>query len=202
MSEFMHTDLPEPVVPAMSMCGSLAILPMMQLPPMSLPTANESLDLALRNAGESIISRRHTALTILFGTSMPTVEILSGIGAMRTFFHAECERKVTGKVRDLVELHTRLELEVVARDRRTARHVADGSIDAEAAQGGVEPVTVEADLLRRVRLVLLPRAQERHRRELIGRVVGILALDGGGDGGRLPLRRRRWPPFLDGFGGS
>ena len=100
-------------------------------------------------------------------------------------FHAECERKVTGKVRDLVELHTRLELEVVARDRRAARHITDGSIDAEAAQGSVEPVAVEADLLRRVRLVLLARAQERHRRELIGRVVGILALDGGGDGGRL-----------------
>ena len=85
MSEFMHTDLPEPVVPAMSICGSLEMLPMMQLPPMSLPTANESLDLALRKAGESMISRRQTALTILFGTSMPTVEILSGMGAMRTF---------------------------------------------------------------------------------------------------------------------
>ena len=100
-------------------------------------------------------------------------------------FHTERERKVTGKVRDLVELHARLELEVVARDRGAARHITDGGIDAEAAQGSVEPVAVEADLLRRVRLVLLPRAQERHRRELIGRVVGILALDGGGDGGRL-----------------
>ena len=100
-------------------------------------------------------------------------------------FHAERERKVTGKVRDLVELHARLELEVVARDRWAARHIADGGIDAEAAQGGVEPVAVEADLLRRVRLVLLPGTQERHRRELIGRVVGILALDGRGDGGRL-----------------
>ena len=99
--------------------------------------------------------------------------------------HTERERKVAGEVRDLVELHARLELEIVARDRGAARHVADGRIDAEAAQGSVEPVAVEADLLRRVRLILLPRAQERHRRELIGRVVGILALDGGGDRGRL-----------------
>ena len=99
--------------------------------------------------------------------------------------HAERERKVAGKVRDLVELHARLQLEIVARDRGAARHVADGRVDAEAGQGGVEPVAVEADLLRRVRLVLLPGAQERHRRELIGRVVGVLALDSGGDGGRL-----------------
>ena len=57
MSVFMHTDLPEPVVPAMSMCGSLAMSPTMQLPLMSLPTANEILDLLLRKAGESMTSR-------------------------------------------------------------------------------------------------------------------------------------------------
>ncbi len=85
MSEFMHTDLPEPVVPAMSICGSFAILPTTQSPPMSLPSAKLSLDLALMNFGDSMISRRYTVLTILFGTSMPTVDILSGMGAMRTF---------------------------------------------------------------------------------------------------------------------
>ncbi len=84
MSEFMHTDLPDPVVPAMSICGSLEMLPMMQLPPMSLPTAKDSFDFALRKSGVSMMSRRQTVLTTLFGTSMPTVEILSGIGAMRT----------------------------------------------------------------------------------------------------------------------
>ena len=42
--ELVHTDLPEPVVPAMSRWGSLAMLPTMQLPPMSLPTAKETLD--------------------------------------------------------------------------------------------------------------------------------------------------------------
>lgn len=160
MSEFMQTDLPEPVVPAMSICGSLEMLPMMQLPPMSLPTANESLDLALRKAGESMMSRRQTALTILFGTSMPTVEILSGDGRDAHVLHAERERKVAGEVRDLVELHARLKLEIVARDRGAARHVADRGVDAEAAQSGIEPVAVEADLLRCVGLILLPRAQK------------------------------------------
>ena len=99
--------------------------------------------------------------------------------------HAERERKVAGEVRDLVELHARLELEIVACDRGAARHVADRGIDAEAAQSGIEPVAVEADLLRCVGLILLPRAQKRHRRQLIGRVVGVLALDRGGDRRRL-----------------
>ena len=73
---------------------------------------------------------------------------------------AERERKVAGEVRDLVELHARLELEVVACDRGAARHVADRGIDAEAAQSGIEPVAIEADLLRCVGLILLPRAQK------------------------------------------
>ena len=81
----MQTDLPEPVVPAISRCGSFEMLPTMQLPPMSLPRAKLSFDLAPEKFVESRISRRKTVLTVLFGTSMPTVEILSGIGAMRTF---------------------------------------------------------------------------------------------------------------------
>ena len=58
MSEFMQTDLPEPVVPAMSMCGSFAMLPTMQSPPMSLPRAKLSFDFAEVNFGDSIMSRR------------------------------------------------------------------------------------------------------------------------------------------------
>ena len=42
--ELVHTDLPEPVVPAISRCGSFAILPTMQFPPMSLPTAKATLE--------------------------------------------------------------------------------------------------------------------------------------------------------------
>ena len=84
MRELVHTDLPEPVVPAMSRWGSLAMLPTMQLPPMSLPTAKATLEGWSRNSLESMTSWMWTGLTSLLGTSMPTVEILSGIGAMRT----------------------------------------------------------------------------------------------------------------------
>ena len=69
----------------MSMCGSLAILPTTHSPEMSLPMANVRLEAAFLKAADSIISLRYTMLTILLGTSMPTVDILSGMGAMRTF---------------------------------------------------------------------------------------------------------------------
>ena len=84
MSELVHTDLPEPVVPAMSIWGSLAMLPTMALPPMSLPTAKDTLDGLSVNSLEPITSRMHTGLTCRLGTSMPTVAILSGMGATRT----------------------------------------------------------------------------------------------------------------------
>ena len=84
MIEFMQTDLPEPVVPAISMCGSLEISPTIHLPPMSLPTLKEDLDFALLNSSESITSRRETVVTALLGTSIPTTEILPGTAAIRT----------------------------------------------------------------------------------------------------------------------
>ena len=58
MSEFMHTDLPEPVVPAMSRCGSFEMFPTTACPAMSLPIAKLSFDLDVAKRGESIISRR------------------------------------------------------------------------------------------------------------------------------------------------
>ena len=102
--ELMHTDLPEPVVPAISMCGilamspmtglpvipaistwgSLAISPTMALPPMSLPTAKATRDRCSAKARESMTSRMRTAVTTRLGTSMPTTELLLGMGAMRT----------------------------------------------------------------------------------------------------------------------
>ena len=82
--EFMHTDLPEPVVPAISIWGILAMLPTMQLPPMSLPTEKEDFPLARANSGESMTSRRDTVVTVRLGTSMPTMEILPGTAAIRT----------------------------------------------------------------------------------------------------------------------
>ena len=82
--EFTQTDLPEPVVPAMRTWGIFAMLPTMTFPAMSLPMATESFDLEARNLSESIRSPNHTVARSRFGTSTPTVEILSGMGAMRT----------------------------------------------------------------------------------------------------------------------
>ena len=55
---FRHTDLPEPVVPAISICGSFAMFPIMQSPPMSIPTAKLSFDFAFVNFADSRISLR------------------------------------------------------------------------------------------------------------------------------------------------
>ena len=82
--ELTQTDLPEPVVPAISRCGILAISVMTISPEISRPSTAVSLLLALRNLSESISSRMETMLTTLFGTSIPTAA-LPGIGAsMRT----------------------------------------------------------------------------------------------------------------------
>ena len=82
--ELTHTDLPEPVVPAMSTWGIFAILPTMTLPAMSLPMATLSRDFEARKTSESIRSPSQTVVLSRLGTSTPTVEILSGMGAMRT----------------------------------------------------------------------------------------------------------------------
>ena len=82
--ELVHTDLPDPVVPAMSIWGILAILPTTQFPAMSLPTAKDTLETLSAKAREPITSRMQTGVTCRLGTSMPTVEILSGMGATRT----------------------------------------------------------------------------------------------------------------------
>ena len=80
----VHTDLPEPVVPAISKWGSLLMSPTMACPLISLPTAKDVLDLLLVKAVEPITEWMLTGETTLLGTSMPTTEILSGMGAMRT----------------------------------------------------------------------------------------------------------------------
>ena len=84
MRELVHTDLPEPVVPAMSRWGSLLMSPTMACPLMSLPTAKDTLDLLSVKAREPMTEWMDTGETTLLGTSMPTTEILSGMGAMRT----------------------------------------------------------------------------------------------------------------------
>ena len=84
ISELMHTDLPEPVEPAIRVCGILARSAMVTLPAMSRPRATASGLLACWNSGESMISRIETVLTTLLGTSMPTAGLLGMGASMRT----------------------------------------------------------------------------------------------------------------------
>ena len=76
----IHTDLPEPVAPAMSICGIFAISVTIVFPPISFPTANVTLDFALINSGLSKSSRKVTVFLFAFGTSIPTAAF-PGIGA-------------------------------------------------------------------------------------------------------------------------
>ena len=56
----------------------------MFLPLMSLPTAKAVVEGWVVNSVDSSTVRMLTGETSLFGTSTPTTEILSGMGAMRT----------------------------------------------------------------------------------------------------------------------
>ena len=79
----MQTDLPEPVVPAISIWGIFLISPITLWPVISLPTQKLILDLLSPNSGESIRSRMGTVSETLLGASMPTAN-LSGIMVIRT----------------------------------------------------------------------------------------------------------------------
>ncbi|OPZ86323.1 MAG: hypothetical protein BWY76_01005 [bacterium ADurb.Bin429] len=76
----MHTDLPEFVCPAMSMCGIFARSATRGCPAMSRPSTKVSGDFALRITSASNISRRSTSESSFVGTSMPTTP-LPGTGA-------------------------------------------------------------------------------------------------------------------------
>ena len=78
--EFMQTDFPEPVAPAMSRCGMSRRSATMLFPEMSLPTTNSTMDGASMNSSDSIRSRIRTGAGLSFSTSMPTAA-LPGIGA-------------------------------------------------------------------------------------------------------------------------
>ncbi len=76
----MQTDFPEPVAPAISICGIFAISETTICPLIFLPTAKASFDLCFLNSALSSSSRRTTGEFSLFGTSMPTAAF-PGIGA-------------------------------------------------------------------------------------------------------------------------
>ena len=93
----MQTDLPEPVEPAISICGIFSRSATTILPEISLPIAIVLVDFAFWNSGLSMISRSSTVAVSLFGTSMPTAD-LPGIGAsMRTRAAASAKARSSAK---------------------------------------------------------------------------------------------------------
>ncbi len=86
----MQTDLPEPVAPAISMWGILAMSDTTAFPAMSLPTAKAILEGKSWNSLLSRRSRSATAMVSLLGTSMP-IAAFPGIGAsIRMSVAARC----------------------------------------------------------------------------------------------------------------
>ena len=76
----MHTLFPDPVEPAISMCGIVLRSATIAFPAMSFPTANVIFDSDFLNAAESMISLAVTMLILSFSISMPTAGF-PGIGA-------------------------------------------------------------------------------------------------------------------------
>ena len=80
ISVFIHTDLPDPVEPAMRRCGILAISVVITCPLISIPTANDILDFAFLKFSDSTNSLNVTTDISLLGTSIP-IAAFPGIGA-------------------------------------------------------------------------------------------------------------------------
>ena len=78
--EFVNTDLPEPVVPAISICGIFAISATTTRPAISLPAGKASLDLCSLSSLDISNSFRYTVSLLSLGISIPTAA-LPGIGA-------------------------------------------------------------------------------------------------------------------------
>ena len=76
----IHTDLPEPVAPAISICGIFAISAIIVFPAISLPTPNDIADWLSLNSLDSTSSLKYTLPASLLGTSIP-IAALPGIGA-------------------------------------------------------------------------------------------------------------------------
>ena len=76
----MHTDLPDPVAPAISIWGILDKSPTTHLPAISFPRPNDNFLFELVNSFESNTSLRNTGICFLFGTSIPIADF-PGIGA-------------------------------------------------------------------------------------------------------------------------
>ena len=131
--EFRHTDLPQLVAPAISMCGILVRSAHFGWPAMSLPSTKASLEGADRKSWRSSTSRKRTRCTFLLGTSMPTT-FLPGTGAsIRTAIADSAARHIAVEVGNRRDAHARRRLHFVARDHRAAFDIGHARINFEEA---------------------------------------------------------------------
>ena len=91
------TDLPDPVVPAISRCGILVMSAIIGVPPMSLPSASESGDLADSYCSDPSRSFSRTISRCSLGISMPTTDLPGMISTMRTLITASERAKSLAK---------------------------------------------------------------------------------------------------------
>lgn len=137
---------------------------------MSLPTAKEDLDLAFRNAGESITSRSPTVVTCLLGTSTPTTAILSGMAEIRTLDAPRARAKSSCSAHHLIQPDTLSQLDLIPGHRRPPGHIADSGINMEALQRLRQAMGIVPHFRGAVALAAFVGLQQLHRRESIFRL--------------------------------
>ena len=81
----MQTDFPEPVVPAISMCGIAERSEMSGVPEASLPRNMGSFIFSVPACAASMSSFSRTFSFLRFGTSMPTVSLPCMFATIRMF---------------------------------------------------------------------------------------------------------------------
>ena len=84
ISALMHTDLPEPVVPAMSTCGIFTKSVIAGWPAMSLPSTKVSGEALFSYARDDKPSTNLTISRLWLGISMPTTVLPAMLSTTRT----------------------------------------------------------------------------------------------------------------------
>ena len=134
MIVFTHTDLPEPVAPAMSRCGIFARSAMTGFPSRSLPSAIGSAARALRKSRvlDQLAEPDHLRRRIRHLDADGAAPGNRRDDADRRRAHRE--REVVREVRDLAHLHARRGLDLELRDDGSGRAADELALDLERAQ--------------------------------------------------------------------
>ena len=143
----MHTDLPEPVVPAMSRWGIFARSAMTGWPAMSRPSATDSLLLEDWKELDSTSSRIRTVLRLLLGTSIPTAAF-PGLGASDTHTCSrQVQRQIVRKVGNLADLHPSRRLDLIPGDGGPPADIKIFVMDAKTFQSVHQDAAIGLKLL-------------------------------------------------------